>query len=123
MVKISLPVGRYFLGDVAGLSRPWVAIPARASVFYSDDGDFEIEIAGGASTCYDENAFGVFGVIEFEKTGLGDDDFEGRGFEITSPVEVEFDFDFLNIPGVACFSVCRDAGLTFTDSDDDFDGE
>ena len=64
-VKITLPAGRYFVGDVTGVSRPWVAIPARASVFYSDEGSVEIEIASGASTCYDPDAFGVFGVIDF----------------------------------------------------------
>ena len=123
-MKILVPAGRYFVGDVSGLTRPVVAIPARASVFYSDCGHFEIEIAGGASTCYDENAFGVFGVIEFENTGLVDADFpyESCAFELTAPTEVEFDFDYLEIVGVMKFSIARDAGLLFTATDDEFAG-
>jgi hypothetical protein len=118
MVKISVPAGRYFVGDVSGLTRPVVAIPARASVFYSDCGA-EIEIAGGASTCYDENAFGVFGVIEFENTGLDDDDFY-TVVELTEPTEILYDFDYLEIVGVMKFSIARDAGLLFTSTDDEF---
>jgi len=122
MVKIVAPAGRYFVGDVSGLTRPLVAIPARASVFYSDDGAVEIEIAGGGSTCYDENAFGVFGVIEFENTGLDDLDFpyESRAFELTAPTEIIFDFDYLEIVGVMKFSVARENGLLFTSTDDEF---
>jgi hypothetical protein len=111
MVKISVPAGRYFIGDVSGLSRPLVAIPARSSVFYDDSGCYEIEIAGGG---HDENAFGIFGVIEFEKTGLDEFGFELYGFELESETEIIFDFDYLEIVGVMKFSVCRDAGLTFT---------
>jgi len=123
MVKIVAPAGRYFVGDVSGLTRPLVAIPARASVFYSDAGDVEVEIAGGAATCYDENAFGVFGVIEFENTGLDDLDFpyESRAFELTAPTEIIFDFDYLEIVGVMKFSVARENGLLFTSTDDEFE--
>jgi len=119
MVKIVAPAGRYFVGDVSGLTRPLVAIPARASVFYSDDGAVEIEIAGGAATCYDENAFGVFGVIEFENTGLTDDDFY-TVVDLAGPTEILYDFDYLEIVGVMKFSVARENGLLFTSTDDEF---
>ena len=121
MVKISVPAGRYFVGDVSGLVRPIVAIPARASVFYDDAGGFEVEIAGGGSSGFvDENAFGVFGLIEFENTGLTDDDFDFGGFELTEATEVLFDFDYLEIVGVMKFSVARENGLKFTSTDDEF---
>ena len=122
-VKITLPAGRYFVGDVTGVSRPWVAIPARASVFYSDDSR-EVEIAGGAATCYDDEAFGIFGVVDFD--AIADDygdflDGEFGCFELTEPTEVLFNFDYLEIVGVMKFSVARDAGLKFTDTDEAFD--
>ena len=126
MVKISVPAGRYFVGDVSGLTRPVVAIPARASIFYSDCGGVEVEIAGGGSSGFvDENAFGVFGVIEFDATGLDADEFENGSFgcfELTSTTEIIFDYDYLEIVGVMKFSVARDAGLKFTDTDEAFDG-
>ena len=123
-VKITLPAGRYFVGDVTGVSRPFVAIPARSSVFYSDDGSREIEIAGGASCMPDENAFGVFGVIDFD--AIADDygdflDGELGCFELTEPADVLFNFDYLEVVGVMKFSVARDAGLKFTDTGDAFD--
>jgi len=122
MVKISVPAGRYFVGDVSGLTRPIVAIPARSSVFYSDCGTWEFEIAGGASCMPDENAFGIFGVIEFENTGLTDDDAEYCCVVIlTEPTVIAYDFDYLEV-GYCKVSVCRDAGLKFTDTDDAFDG-
>jgi hypothetical protein len=122
MVKISVPAGRYFVGDVSGLTRPVVAIPARASVFYSDDGAYEFEVAGGGSSFPDENAFGVFGVIEFDATGLGADDAEFYCvFDLAENTEILFDFDYLEIVGVLKISVCRDAGLKFTDPDEAFD--
>ena len=120
--RVSLPVGRYFVGDVSGVSRPLVAIPARASVFYSDDGSAEIEIAGGGSCMPDENAFGVFGVCEFEKMGF--DEFENGSFgcfEITEPTEILSHFDYLEIVGVMKFSVARENGLLFTSTDDEFE--
>ena len=123
-VKITLPAGRYFVGDVTGVSRPWVAIPARASVFYSDDSR-EVEIAGGASSCFvDENAFGIFGVVDFD--AIADDygdflDGELGCFELTEPADVLFNFDYLEVVGVMKFSVARDAGLKFTDPDEAFD--
>lgn len=122
-MKITIPAGRYFVGDVSGISKPLVAIPARASVFYSDCGAYEFEIAGGASCMYDEDAFGVFGVVEFSQTGLSDEDFdlEFGVFEVTTPTEIEYDFDYLDISGVLTVSVCREAGLRFTDSDEAFD--
>ena len=121
-MKIFVPAGRYFVGDVSGLTRPVVAIPARASVFYDDKSRVEIEIAGGGSCSPDENAFGVFGVIEFENTGLTDADFpyESRAFEVTETTEIIFDFDYLEIVGVMKFSIARDAGLLFTATDDEF---
>ena len=123
-VKITLPAGRYFVGDVTGVSRPWVAIPARASVFYSDDSR-EVEIAGGGSTCYDDEAFGIFGVVDFD--AIADDygdflDGELGCFELTEPADVLFNFDYLEVVGVMKFSVARDAGLKFTDTDEAFDG-
>ena len=123
-VKITLPAGRYFVGDVAGVARPWVAIPARASVFYSDDSR-EVEIAGGASSGFvDENAFGIFGVVDFD--AIADDygdflDGELGCFELTEPADVLFNFDYLEVVGVMKFSVARDAGLKFTDTDEAFD--
>ena len=124
-VKITLPAGRYFVGDVAGVARPWVAIPARASVFYSDCG-VEVEIAGGASSGFvDENAFGVFGVVDFDSVAeIAGDEFENGSFgcfELTSTTEIIFDYDYLEIVGVMKFSVARDAGLKFTDTDEAFE--
>lgn len=120
--KVSVPAGRYFVGDVGGLSRPIVAIPARSSIFYDDSGDYEIEIAGGGSSAFvDENAFSIFGVIEFEKTGFDDDDFDYGGFELKSETEIIYAADYLEIVGVMKFSVCREMGLKFTDPDSDFD--
>ena len=118
-MKIVIPAGRYFVGEVTGLVRPIVAIPARASVFYDDSGEFEFEIAGGGSCMPDENAFGVFGLIEFEKTGL-DDDFYCV-IDLPAETEVVFDFDYFEIVDHLKISVCRDAGLKFTDPDEAFD--
>jgi len=121
--SVIIPAGRYIVGDVGGLSRPIVAIPARASIFYSDCGVYEIEIAGGGSVMPDENAFSIFGVIEFENAGVDLDEsvFEILGFEVTEPTEIIYAADYLEIVGVMKFSVCRDAGLTFTATDADFD--
>ena len=123
MVKISLPAGRYFVGDIAGLTRPIVAIPARSSVFYDDEGGFEVEIAGGGSCMPDEDAFGIFGLIEFENTGLTDDDFDFGGFEVNEATEVHYDYDYLEIVGVLKFSVAREAGLKFTSTEEEFEIE
>jgi hypothetical protein len=121
MVKITIPAGRYYVGDVAGLTKPLVAIPARSSVFYDDEGGFEVEIAGGGSCMPDEDAFGIFGLIEFENTGLTDDDFDFGGFEVNQSTEVLFDFDYLEIVGVMKFSVAREAGLKFTSTEEEFE--
>jgi hypothetical protein len=124
--RVSLPVGRYFVGDVGGVSRPLCAVPARASVFYDDETWVEVEIASGGSTCYDENAFSVFGVCEFEKmveNGVFDE-FENGSygcFEITEPTEILYHFDYLEIVGVMKFSIARENGLLFTSTDDEFE--
>lgn len=124
--RVSLPVGRYFVGDVSGVSRPLMAVPARASVFYSDDCSVEVEIAGGGSSCYDENAFGVFGVCEFEKMVALNifDEFENGSFgcfEITEPTEILYHFDYLEIVGVMKFSFARSLDLKFTSTDVEFE--
>ena len=121
-VRVSLPAGRYFVGDVGGVSRPLVVIPARSSVFYDDEMAVEVEIAGGASCLPDENAFSVFGVCEFEKMGF--DEFENGEFgcfEIDEPTEILYHFDYLEIVGVMKFSVARRCGLKFTDTDEAFE--
>ena len=124
-VKITLPAGRYFVGDVSGISRPWVAIPARASVFYDFEMNVEVEIAGGGASAFvDENAFGVFGVVDFDSIADDYGDFldgELGCFELTEPADVLFNFDYLEVVGVMKFSVARDAGLKFTDTDEAFD--
>jgi len=124
--RVSLPAGRYCVGDVSGVSRPLVAIPARSSVFYSDDCSVEVEIAGGGSTCYDVDAFGVFGVCEFEKMVALNifDEFENGSFgcfEITENTEILYHFDYLEIVGVMKFSIARENGLLFTSTDDEFE--
>ena len=122
--RVSLPVGRYFVGDVSGVSRPLVAIPARASVFYDDEMSVEVEIASGGSSCYDVDAFGVFGVCEFEKMGAVFDEFENGSygcFEITETTEILYHFDYLEIVGVMKFSIARENGLLFTSTDDEFE--
>jgi hypothetical protein len=122
--RVSLPVGRYFVGDVGGVSRPLAVIPCRASVFYDDEMAVEVEIAGGGASCYDENAFSVFGVCEFEKMNAVFDEFENGSFgcfEITEPTEIVYHFDYLEIVGVMKFSLARDCGLTFTDTDEAFE--
>lgn len=124
MKIVYLPAGRYFVGDVGGVSRPFVAIPARSSVFYDDSGAVEIEIAGGGSSIPDENAFSVFGVCEFEKMADFFDEFEDGSFgcfEITKNTEVVYDFDYLEIVGVMKFSFARECGLKFTDTEDAFE--
>ena len=124
--RVSLPVGRYFVGDVSGVSRPVVAIPARASVFYDDEMGVEVEIASGGSSCYDVDAFGVFGVCEFEKMVEMNvfDEFENGSFgcfEITENTEIVYHFDYLEIVGVMKFSIARENGLLFTSTDDEFE--
>jgi hypothetical protein len=124
--RVGLPAGRYFVGDVGGVSRPVVAIPARASVFYDDEMNVEVEIAGGGSTCYDENAFSVFGVCEFEKMVALNifDEFENGSFgcfEITEPTEIVYHFDYLEIVGVMKFSLCRENDLLFTSTESEFE--
>lgn len=125
--RLVLPAGRYYVGDVSGVSRPYVAIPARASVFYSDCSGVEVEIAGGASSCYvDDEAFGVFGVVEFASVSgpFGFDEFsagEFGCFEIAEPTEVIYNFDYLEIVGVMTFSFARDCGLRFTSTEDEFE--
>jgi hypothetical protein len=122
IMKIVAPAGRYFVGDVCGLSRPLVAIPARSSVFYSDCGEFEIEIAGGGSSMPDETAFGLFGVIEFSETGATDDDAEYLCvITLSEPTEIEFDFDYLAVGEKLKFSVIRETGLKFTSTDDEIE--
>ena len=124
--RVSLPVGRYFVGDVGGVSRPLVAVPARSSVFYDDDSSVEVEIAGGGSSCYDDEAFSVFGVCEFEKMVALNvfDEFENGSFgcfEITEPTEILYHFDYLEIVGVMKFSFARLLGLKFTSTDVEFE--
>jgi hypothetical protein len=124
IMKITIPAGRYYFGDISGVSPALVAIPCSASIFYSDDSAFEIEVAGGGSTCYDENAFGVFGLVAFENTGLDDDEFDSdfaSTFEVTESTEVIFDFDYFEIVGVVKFSFARDCGLLFTSTSDEFE--
>ena len=125
IMKFTVLAGRYFVGDVSGLSRPLVAIPARASVLYTDDGDFEIEIAGGAASMYDENAFGLLGMIEYDASGLEEEDFEFYGVEITEDTEVIADADYFEIVGVMKIGVVREMGVTFTATVDPvlYDGE
>lgn len=122
MKKITIPAGRYYFGDVTGVSPALVAIPCRASIFYSDDGAYEIEVAGGGATCYDENAFGVLGLVTFENTGLDEFDTDYYPvFEITESTEVIFDFDYFEIVGVMKISFARENGLLFTSTSDEFD--
>ena len=125
--RVSLPVGRYFVGDVGGVSRPLVAVPARSSIFYDDEMCVEVEIAGGGSSMPDENAFSVFGVCEFEKMvalNVFDDEFldgDFGCFEITEPTEIVYHFDYLEIVGVMKFSFARLLGLKFTSTDVEFE--
>lgn len=122
-LKITLPAGRYFVGDVGGVSRPYVAIPARSSVFYSDCGAVEIEIAGGGSCMPDVDAFSIFGVCDADDVfGSADCADENGVIELTYPTEVVYNFDYLEIVNVLKFSVCRDAGLKFTSTEEEFDG-
>lgn len=112
-----LKKGRYFLGDVYGLERPIVAIPARSSVFYDDEMMIEVEIAGGASVVYDPDALGLFGIIEWSALGMSEDDFEMYGLEIESDTEVKYSDDFLEIVGVASFTTPREYKLTFASTE------
>jgi hypothetical protein len=124
--RVSLHAGRYFVGDVGGVSRPLMVIPCRSSIFYDDEMCVEVEIAGGGSSCPDENAFSVFGVCEFEKMVALNvfDEFENGSFgcfEITEPTEILYHFDYLEIVGVMKFSFARGCGLKFTDTDEAFE--
>jgi len=121
MVNITIPAGRYYIGDIVGLTKPLVAIPARSSIFYDDEMNVEVEIAGGGSCMPDENAFGIFGIIEFENTGLPAEAFGefSSSFEVDEPTEVIFDYDYLEVVGTMKFSLMKDLGLTFTATDEE----
>ena len=80
-MKMTLPAGKYFFGDVSGAEGA-VGVPAIAAVWYSVCGNYEIEIAGGGAICYDENAVGMIGLAPTS------DDYD-NSFEMTEPFEVE----------------------------------
>lgn len=121
MVNITIPAGRYYIGDVVGLTKPLVAIPARSSIFYDDEMSVEVEIAGGGSCMPNEDAFGIFGIIEFENTGLPPEQFGemSSSFEVAEPTEVLFNYDYLEVVGVMKFSLMKDLGLKFTSTDEE----
>jgi hypothetical protein len=86
-MKMTLPAGKYFFGDVLG-GEGAVGVPAIAAVWYSVCGNYEIEIAGGGACCYDENEVGMIGLMpipEADAYEYGDD----VTFEMSEPFEVE----------------------------------
>ena len=123
-MKITLPAGRYFVGDVAGLT-PLISVPAISSVFYDDEMNVEIEIAGGGASCYDPDAVSAFGVVRFdelvEKCGFDPvDDFDRSCcFELTEPTEAVFEADYAEIVGLMKFSCPREYGFTFMTSENE----
>jgi hypothetical protein len=94
----TLPAGRYFIGDVAYVENSYASIPALVGVYYSYPSEREVEIAGGASVCYDDEAVGRLGICDFDEVFSPDcyddeseylDEFECYGVEFTEPFEVK----------------------------------
>jgi len=94
---VTLPAGRYFIGDVSEVENAYASIPALVGVYYSSEAELEVEIGGG-SVCYDDEAVGRLGICAFDEVFARDcydseaeylDEFECYGVEFTEPTEVK----------------------------------